>query len=868
MIYSTIKKKMALLTGAILSMVMVFGQDIESSSNHICPGFDYGSIDLIIDPSLLDDYPLPYEVEWENVDNGDYAIFTVNALTHSIENLGSGDYEIIIYLNDECSITLTEEVLDLYCGIYGEVRDATCERLGRIEVEIECDEGGHYPFSFQWQDGSTSKSRTGLSPGEYCLNAVDAYGCEYNKCWTVEGNDVLQVEVVDKDNVGLCFEREEYCDGSVDIEIVKGTPPYQYIWSNGATTQDVTELCTGTYTLTVTDNNGCTEEVTITICCCEEEVEYQDDYIQISGDCYSQPGLEDPKPLRIEGAVQGIPNPYIITTVSGGTGDYSCAWSKQGDPSFSAYTCWGISNLDINGTGTYCLTVDDGCSEETECFEIVDCEEIEIEVTGSTTVACQNYNVGTIDISVSGGSGSYTFMWNNGSTSEDLKDLPKGTYSVTVRDANYGCEQEASFSVQFAQTVRTDCIVKCGDEEVENYGPPEVVTDPNNCENTQLVCPGDNTVLKTTNVGTVLSLNVASCILSTNNAVTGDICPGTEVFGNQCRSCVFQAVGTIGETTLLINCNVDYCYFPQVGPFGASVVHNIENMQGTVATIDIGESGNCIFQVSDICTNPNNLLVDVIAPCRPSLFQQRSCFDFIPMFALLEGDPFGCFGGIQPPSNEITSSYQPILPVDQEVQKISLPERRIDISSINKKDIVVDYSNVCSEIMLAFMFDVNDNVDIVIRDNNNNRVLTMPYSAINGTNKITIKREIYSKINDGEYDINIEYKGTKKLSHPITVNCKSPSQLPNNKIINDINIYPNPFSGELNLKYFSENDDAVRVEVVSMLGDIVYRGSFESLHGENHVRIALDDAVGGSYIVRVLNNDESVIFIDKFVKIK
>ena len=130
------------------------------------------------------------------------------------------------------------------------------------------------------------------------------------------------------------------CDGSIFIDVAGGCPPYNFSWSNGESTEDLNNLCAGSYNLTVTDENGCAEEITVEIT--------EPDAITITETSSDYNGFG----VSCNGDSDGS----IDITVEGGVGLYSYAWSNS-------ETTEDLSNL---GAGTYTLTVTDenGCSEE------------------------------------------------------------------------------------------------------------------------------------------------------------------------------------------------------------------------------------------------------------------------------------------------------------------------------------------------------------------------------------------------------------------------------------------------------------------------------------------------------------------------
>ena len=102
-------------------------------------------------------------------------------------------------------------------------------------------------------------------------------------------------------------------DGSIDIDISGGTGLYTYSWSNGETTQDISNLSPGDYTVTITDANGCSinEQYTIT----------EPDQLVVSGEKSDFNGFEI--------SCNGLDDGYVIIDVQGGTKPYTYSWSNN-----------------------------------------------------------------------------------------------------------------------------------------------------------------------------------------------------------------------------------------------------------------------------------------------------------------------------------------------------------------------------------------------------------------------------------------------------------------------------------------------------------------------------------------------------------
>ncbi|MCX6305012.1 MAG: GEVED domain-containing protein [Bacteroidetes bacterium] len=136
------------------------------------------------------------------------------------------------------------------------VNNSTCNgsNNGTISLTVS---GGTAPYTYLWSNGSTMQNISQLSPGAYSVTITDAYGCFATDSWTVtEPPPILVSYSITRD-----------CSvGSIHLNVSGGTMPYSYLWDyNGMTTKDLADVPAGTYTVIVTDANGCIETITITL---------------------------------------------------------------------------------------------------------------------------------------------------------------------------------------------------------------------------------------------------------------------------------------------------------------------------------------------------------------------------------------------------------------------------------------------------------------------------------------------------------------------------------------------------------------------------------------------------------------------------
>jgi len=203
------------------------------------------------------------------------------------------------------------------------------------------------------------------------------------------------------------------CIGAVDITVSGGTPPYSFNWSNGTTTEDQSGLCTGNYTLTVTDATNCVETRSISVS-------------SINTFGISQIGIT--KQISCYGACNGV----AMVSATGGQPPYNYLWVD------------GTTTDTITGLcqGAYPVTVSDqnGCKEVTGIFILNPPNQSNLVISFSNIIdpSCITPPNGMATVIASGGEAPYTYSWNTGETTATALKLLPGLNQVTVND-NLGC---------------------------------------------------------------------------------------------------------------------------------------------------------------------------------------------------------------------------------------------------------------------------------------------------------------------------------------------------------------------------------------------------------------------------------------------
>ena len=276
--------------------------------------------------------------------------------------------------------------------------------------------GGTAPYTYIWSNGSTAKTAANLVAGTYTVTVNDAGNCSVTKTFSITQPTAAVLTATTTD--ANCFGA---ANGSIAATLTGGSTPYTYIWSNGKTTATNSAVAAGTYSLTVTDANGCSTSKTFSVA--------QPTTITLTG-------------VSTDAKCDGSSTGAVTLTATGGTGAFTYAWS-------TAATSKDLSNA---AAGSYTVTVKDAnaCSA-TKTFAINQPTAIALTAV-STDTKCNGSNTGAINLTAAGGTGVFTYTWSNAASTEDLSNLSAGTYTVTVKDAN-GCSSTKSITVNQPTTL-------------------------------------------------------------------------------------------------------------------------------------------------------------------------------------------------------------------------------------------------------------------------------------------------------------------------------------------------------------------------------------------------------------------------------
>lgn len=330
----------------------------------------------------------PYTYKWSNGPT----TATVNGLcagnyTVTINDANSCETSSSAAVNQPSSILMTTSKTDATCG----------NANGSASVTAT---GGTPPFTYKWSTGGSTQIITNLTSGSYLITTIDAVGCRKDTTVNISDSNGPIAGVSSQKNIS-CNGKS---DGNVKVTVTGGTAPYTFSWTNGSTSDSISNVVAGNYTLTVIDASNCKTFVTATI---------------------NEPSVQMSFIISEQIKCYGLCDGTATVFATGGTSPYTYKWN-------TGATTTGISNL---CPGVYELTTEDAnkCTTITS-VTITEPSEIAI-VAGKTDANCGSSN-GTASVTVSGGTPTYKYSWSTADSTPSITGLSADIYNLTVMDAN------------------------------------------------------------------------------------------------------------------------------------------------------------------------------------------------------------------------------------------------------------------------------------------------------------------------------------------------------------------------------------------------------------------------------------------------
>ena len=425
-------------------------------------------------------------------------------MTQTVFGLTAGNFEVIVNDDQGCvgvGSAVVEDGIPLVLSLSHTNAQCGTTADGTATVTVS---GGVPPYSYLWNDPAAQTSSTAgfLAAGNYSVTVMDANGCTAVGNETVQApmSAMIETSATDVNCAGAS-------DGSVSVTVQNGDPAtFSYLWNDPAasTGMVVNGLPGGTFSVTVSDQNGCMVVASATI---SEPTPLLLSMQSTSASCFDSS----------DGAA--------TVTVSGGTpfgnGDYQYNWNAPGNPA--------VASLDDISAGVYTVTVTDanGCSSIG--MLAIDAPAAMVVNMTNTPVTCSGFADGAALANVQGGTGPYTYLWDDpsNSTTADIADLGPGVYTLTVTDVN-GCTTISQATI---------------------FEPPALVLTFNK---TDILCYDDNDGTVTVQVtGGVTPYLYAWSGGETTATITGLTAGNFETTVTDANGCVIGGSATIFATTTL-----------------------------------------------------------------------------------------------------------------------------------------------------------------------------------------------------------------------------------------------------------------------------------------------------------------------------
>lgn len=642
-------------------------------------------------------------------------------------------------------------------------------------------------------------------------------------------------------------------NGQATVSPSGGISPYTYLWNSipPKTTPTINGLTPGFYTVTVTDNIGCTANATVTI---------------------TQPSALSLN-ISTQDATCGQNNGSATVSVTGGTTPYTYQWNN------------GVTTPTADSLvgGFYFVTVTDSkaCSK----FKMASINESggpNILLNSISHVNCYNASTGSIDISVNNGTAPYEYEWSNGSLNQDLNGVLAGTYEVIVKDYN-NCQSISSYTIYqpndiniITSTENSGCGVSNGTATAYVNGgtaPYTYTWNSNPVQNTQTatgLASGSYSLTITDNNGCIKVKNTGIVVNSTNGPVlVTDSIIGTTCGSNDGAVYVTASGGTPPFQTIIWsngNTSEDLSGVTN-GVYSLTITDN-NGCEGTIseevpAIVPLDQQ-ICIVSV-DSATNKNLVAWEKV---------QTTGIDYYKVFR--EGNQAGVYNLIGTIPFDSISIF---------VDTTSKPKVRAYRYKISAVDLCGNESQLSTEhktMHLTINVGLNGTVNLIwdhYEGINFSSYLIYRYMQSTGwvmidsmPNNLTSYTDYPSTTAGIAYKIAVDAPFicdpagllNKTQTGPYSQSISNIDDygiyVGSNLIFtdNNISVFPNPFENDFDIKFQNNSNDLVKIEIFDLTGKVVYMMETKS----NNLKLSRGSLNSGVYILKLTGK---AVFYEKLI---
>lgn len=376
--------------------------------NVSCFNGDDGLIDLSVTGSVS-----PYSYQWNNGDT-----------TEDIDTLiANNSYHIIVTDLNNCTITdsviLIEPPDFSLSYILPNYNNYNVSCFGATDGFIDLTTIGSVPpYSFSWSNGGASEDLSNIPSNVYFLTITDQNQCQENFSVSLSQPTQIVANAVTTSNYnGYNVSCNGFTDGAIDLTVNGSVPPYSFLWSNGASTEDLANIGLGTYTVNIIDNNGCLQTASASVI---EPNVINTSIVATSN--YNGYNI----------SCNGMSNGTIDLTVNGSVPPYTYMWSNGEVIQDISNVSAGLYTVDVTDNNGCITTNNITLTEPTILTSSISA----ISNYNGYNISCFNLSDGVIDLTVGGSVPPYNYQWNNGATTQDISGIAAGMYLVNITDNN------------------------------------------------------------------------------------------------------------------------------------------------------------------------------------------------------------------------------------------------------------------------------------------------------------------------------------------------------------------------------------------------------------------------------------------------